>query len=188
MPERRIFCIVEGDGEVESVRILLGLIDPGLQLVATPWRLPRNRMLTEDHLGRAVRRGATLLGSGGMLLLLADADDDLPCALAPKLLALVQSSWPGSGARVVLARREFEAWLLASLESMRGHRGIPLDAEPIDEPEAIRGAKERLGRLMGRRYLERTDQPGLTARIDVALARSRSPSFDKLLRDLARAD
>ncbi len=36
----------------------------------------------------------------------------------------------------------------------------------------------------GRAYLDTTDQPALMAKLDIAAARLRCPSLDKLLRDL----
>jgi len=43
--------------------------------------------------------------------------------------------------------------------------------------------KARLAELMNG-YQETTDQPALTAQIDVAVLRQVCPSFDKLVRDL----
>src|SRR2546426_7135782 len=42
---------------------------------------------------------------------------------------------------VVLAHREYEAWFLASLESLRGRRGIRGDAEAHPDPEEPRDRK-----------------------------------------------
>src|SRR6266545_5835080 len=72
---------------------------------------------------------------------------------------------------VVIANREKEAWYLAAIESLRGSRGIPEDALTPADPEAIRGAKGWLARAMGRSYSEVTDQPALSARFDLDLAR-----------------
>ncbi|MCO5167729.1 MAG: DUF4276 family protein [Planctomycetes bacterium] len=89
---------------------------------------------------------------------------------------------------VVLATREFESWFLASAEALAGSRGLPTDLAAPEQPEAIRGAKEWLTRHMarGRAYQEVVDQPALTARLDLDLARRRSDSFDVCVRRVAR--
>ena len=46
---------------------------------------------------------------------------------------------------VVLAKTEDEAWFLGALESIVGHGQV---LPPLD-PEAVRGAKERLAELTG---------------------------------------
>ena len=72
--------------------------------------------------------------------------------------------------------------------SLRGVCGIRTDAEAPVGPEEIRGAKERLSRNMEgkRRYIEVLDQPVLAARMDLALARQRCPSFQRLAAGLER--
>ncbi len=86
---------------------------------------------------------------------------------------------------VVLARSEFESWFIAAAESLRGRCGLPDDLEAPRDPEAIRGAKEWLGRHMRRRYVETLDQPALTALFDLDAAR-RADSFDKCRREIER--
>jgi hypothetical protein len=53
-----------------------------------------------------------------------------------------------------------------------------------ESPEEIRDAKGYLTRQMhgGRTYVEVDDQPALTEKFDLQLARQRCPSFDKLVR------
>ena len=77
---------------------------------------------------------------------------------------------------------------LACLDHLRGQRGIREDAEVPPDPEAIRGAKEYLQRQMlpGWVYSETVDQPALTRLLNLELARARSPSFDKLYREVGR--
>jgi hypothetical protein len=86
-----------------------------------------------------------------------------------------------------LAHSEFEAWFLAAIESLRGCRGVRIDAQPPEAPEAIRGAKERLQSLMsfGRHYSETVDQAALAATMDLDLAARRSPSFERFRRRVA---
>lgn len=88
---------------------------------------------------------------------------------------------------VVLADREFEAWFLASLESLRGKRGIRADAQWTGDPEAVRDAKGALRALTERSiYSPTVDQAALVSLMDLDQTRTRSRSFDKLCRDLSR--
>jgi hypothetical protein len=71
-----------------------------------------------------------------------------------------------------MAHREYEAWFLAAVESLRGQRGIRADASSPDDPEYARGAREALEDLMiaGRGYHTTADQPALTAIFDFGAA------------------
>jgi hypothetical protein len=73
---------------------------------------------------------------------------------------------------VVCAKREYEAWFLASLQSIQAGQLYPGD------PESIRGAKEWLQHKFG--YREVRDQSRYTRMLDVALAKDRSRSFRRL--------
>jgi hypothetical protein len=84
---------------------------------------------------------------------------------------------------VVLAKCEYEAWLIASAESISGHRGLPADLTCPASPDELRDPKGWLSNRLpaGRRYQPTLDQTALTAHLDFALARERSRSFRKLL-------
>lgn len=84
---------------------------------------------------------------------------------------------------VVLAHREFEAWFLATIESLRGRRGLRIDAEPHPNPENPRGAKKQQELQMPRSasYVETADQPALSAQFSLEVAYRRSRSFRKLV-------
>lgn len=183
--------IVEGHGEVQAVPVLLRrmipLIDPARRVeILRPIRVPRGKLLKE--LGRHVDLAARQTGPGGSVLVLLDADDDCPVATAPPLLQAAAAARSDINCAVVLPVSEFEAWFLAAAVSLRGYRGLPDDLEPPTEPESVRDAK---GWLQARRadgfaYSPTTDQPALTAVMDLEAARSGSASFDKLWRDIER--
>lgn len=80
------------------------------------------------------------------------------------------------------------AWFLASAPSLAGSRRLPSDLAAPDDPEGIRGAKEWLSEQMtpARPYKETVDQAALTSQLDLAMVRRKSPSFDKLWRDVER--
>ncbi len=81
-----------------------------------------------------------------------------------------------------MAHREYEAWFLASIVSLRGKRGIREDAEPHPEPEAPRDAKGQLEARMcrGDSYSPTADQAALTAGFDLATAYARCRSFRRM--------
>ncbi len=184
MPETVcIVPIVEGRGEVAATPILIRRIAEAVApsvtvMVRPPIRVPRDRFLRKDgelerYLDMAVVHGG---GEAGILILL-DADSDCPGALGPEVLERASTARPDKNIAVVFAKCEYETWFLAALESL-----TPGSAQPPDDVEAIRGAKERLRRLMQSQYSPTADQARLTARFDMSVARSRSRSFDKLWR------
>ncbi len=186
----RLVLIVEGQGDVLSVphviRRVAKWVARGPVEILRPIRVRRYTAVREGEFERHVELAARLLAGPGAVLILLDADDDLPCRLGPELLRRAEAVRPGLACAVVLAKSEKEAWFLASVESLRGQRGIRRDAIPPDEPESVRGAKEWLGKAMGRPYSEVTDQPELAKAFDLSAARQRSPSFDKFCREVAR--
>jgi hypothetical protein len=119
---------------------------------------------------------------------LLDADEDCPAEHGPRLLEWAHRERGDVEGAVVLAKREIEAWFAASIESLRGHRRVRRDASPPTEPEAIEDAKSWMSAAMeyGARYGPVKDQAGLAQAFDFSLARKRSPSFEKFLRDASR--
>lgn len=187
----KIGCIVEGHGEIESVPILIRRIaheiapDLVVRLDRTV-RVPKNKLILKSELERTVEIVARGVGPRGGILVLLDSDDECPATLGRELLGRARQARPNLAIRVVLAKREFEAWFLASAESLRGRRGLADDLVGPVDPEAIRGAKEWLTARMaeGRHYVETLDQPALTACFDLQQAR-RAASFDKFFRDIS---
>lgn len=188
----RIACIVEGHGEVEAVPILIRRIGETLDVparpeVLKPIRIPASKLIKEGELERAVEFAARKTGQEGRILVLLDCDDGCPAESGPRLLARANQARADRITSVVLAKREFEAWFIASIESLRGMRGIPGDVEGHNDPEAIRDAKGWLSRSMegSRAYSETTDQPAMAAQFDMSKARS-IDSFDKCYREIEK--
>jgi hypothetical protein len=140
------------------------------------------------YVEKAVERLTRQLRAPRGILILIDADTDCPAELGPTLLERARGARPDIPIGLVLAKREFEAWFLASIESLRGQRGISEDAAMTAGPEDVRDAKGRLTRMMvgSGAYHETRDQPALTAIFDMNLARKRSDSFDKCWREIER--
>ena len=185
---RTIATIVEGDGEVKALPLLLRRIAASLGSTVhapRPIRVKRNKVVKAGELERAVELAARQ-ATGGCILILLDADSDCPKELAPKLLRRAMEARPDRKIRVVLAKTEYEAWFLAAADSIAGKRGIDPSTSSPNDPESIRGAKGWLRKRMPRdqRYRETLDQAALSAIFDLDTARS-APSFDKLWRDVA---
>ena len=149
--------------------------------IGRPIRQPRSQLVREGGVKRAVRLACVQPNCGAVLMLL-DADSDCPAELGPTVHGWAVEAAGGVPCGVVLAHREYEAWFLAAIESLRGHRGVRIDAEPHPNPENPRGAKEQLElRLQGgASYMETADQPALSARFSLSAAYRRSRSFRKL--------
>jgi hypothetical protein len=185
----RIGCVVEGHGEVESVPALIRRIaqqlDPGLVIVVPhPIRVTKSKLLKSGELERAAELAALNVGGNGGILVVLDSDENCPALLGPELLGRVRSTRADLPSAVVLAKREFESWFLASAESLRGHRGFSEDLESPDNPEEISGAKEWLrNHTLIRAYASTVDQARLTHALDFTLAR-RAASFDKCYREI----
>lgn len=183
-----IVPIVEGQGEVESVPIIARRIAQALGVntlqVRRPIRIPRDKLLKQGELERAIEF-AVRKGEGQcQVLILIDAHTDAPCKLAPALTERATKARGDVPIGVVLAKSEVESWFLGAIESLRGQYGISDHAASPADPESIQGAKERLASLMGVPYSSRLDQPGLAAQFDMDQARRACQSFDKLWRVL----
>jgi len=186
-----IQSIVEGHGEVSAVPILIRRLGelmglPGVE-VASPIRRPRSKLVQKNGLEQAIELARIQRGCRGILVLL-DADDDCPKTLAPDLQKAAQSAAQPLPCAVVLAKMEYEAWLLACVESLRKKRGISATAVYAKAPEDVRGAKAALESLMdpGGRYLETSDQAALTAVADWAMAYKRARSSRKMVKEARR--
>ena len=181
----KIQPIVEGHGEVAAFPVLLRRLvqEVGIRAVdiARPIRRPRHPLVEEDGVSQAVRL-ALLEPDCGAVLILFDGDDDCPADLGPTVQNWATAAAAGTPCHVVLAHREYEAWFLAAIESLRGRRGVLTDVEPHPEPERPRGAKEQLEARMepSATYLETTDQPAFSALLSLPAAYRRSRSFRKL--------
>lgn len=190
----RIVPIVEGFGETDAVPMLLRrvgrAVDPSMHLeILSPTRKPKGSVLKAGGLETEVEAAFRRVQERGAVLVVIDSDELCPRDLAPWLLERAVGTRGDLPLSVVMAHREYEAWFLEAAASLRGHRGLPTDLRrPEDSAgrslaEEIRGAKGWLSRQMGRTYRETEDQPALTSRFNLMLAR-RSRSFEKCYREI----
>ena len=189
MNRKFISPIVEGQGEVAAVPLLIRRIfaeygDNITPDINYPIKVKSGSFLhDESYFDRYVTLAAAKAAqSNGEVLILLDCEDDCPAVLGPSLLARAQSVRSDVPYHVVLAHREYETWFLASASSLEG-RGLPQGVVPHPVPEAIRGAKEWLGKAMGQSYDPIKHQASFTAQFDLQKART-VPSFNRLIKKL----
>lgn len=201
MSRGRVVPIVEGHGEQKAIRVLLDrtwreLLGGEYLAVLSPFRVPRGKLVHEGELERAVRYAAKKLDDGGgrdeleagsaFVLVLLDADKDPVC----DLVQTMHDRLPDRSdleVSLVVANKEYETWFVAAAESLAPLLSLKEDEAYPSDPEAQRQGKKWIAdRMAGGSYSETVDQPKLTSRMDLELCRKRSPSFDKLCRELER--
>jgi len=185
----RIAAIVEGQGEVEAVPLLIhrnaGEVAPDLaRETMRQFRVRRNQIVKPDQLERNAELIGRRHGPECRILVLLDANGDCPATIGPGLRARMASWRSDVRVEVVLAKSEYEAWFLAALDSLRGRHRIHAAAVPPDEPEEIRDAKGKLRRETPRNqpYDPVDDQAALTRLFDLKQAREKASSFRKMWR------
>ncbi len=203
----KIVPIVEGRGEVEAIRPLIDRIwnvhlQGDAMQVLQPVRRPRHKILkrvgatlsaaiNKSELEKAVRYAADKLRHAcgpddrSLILLLLDADEDCPAEAAPRLIQAAAPFVSLGQFACVLPNPNYETWLVASADSLKGVIEFDPSDHRVRDPETHRVGKGWIQDRM-QHYSETVDQPRLTSRLDVALCRQRSPSFDKLVRELEK--
>ena len=177
--------IVEGYGDVAALPVLLRRLVNEAEAwtvgIGKPIRRSRYQLVQKTEVERAVRL-AILQPDCCAVLILLDGNSDCPAELGPTLQAWAAAAADDLPCAAVIAHREYEAWFLAAIESLRGHRGVRFNAELHPDPEKPRDAKGQLEAQMevGVSYLERTDQPAFSAKFSLSDAFRRSRSFRRL--------
>ncbi len=182
-----VCAIVEGDGEVAAVPIVLRRLQerfgpPEHVYVPQPIRVHKDRFLNrEEEFRRHLLLAAATCGDAGWILVLLDADDACPMELAHSIRQRAEAYVPHRRLAVVIANREFEAWFIAAATSLNGVRGFAFNDQQRSEAERPRDAKGWMRERMARKtYGETTDQPAFAARFDIDEASANSRSFRKM--------
>jgi hypothetical protein len=154
--------------------------------VARPFRVKRNRVVRPEELERSIIQAERTRPGASAILVILDADADCPATLSGELRARASQA-TALRVSVVLPKVEIEAWILAGIESLRGHRGILTHASPPADPEAVRDAKGALSAWMegSRGYVATGDMSALFSELDLEQVAARAPSFAKFRRDVA---
>lgn len=190
-----IVPLVEGDGDVAAlpemlVRILQEKYNRYDILVAqgkTQVINARGRQNLEKKLDKFLRHAQNKPGCGAILVLV-DTDADCPVTLAKQLLQRCHQIGTKYPVQIVCARRSYESWFLASLDTVKGLHGIPATATLSGDPETILNPKQWLSDQMpsGQAYKETTHQASLSRSIDLDLAQRNSRSFRRLCRAMGQ--
>lgn len=177
--------VVEGHGDVQAVPVLLRRLIQEAQSwevgVATPIRRTRQELATEQGVSRAVTLAQGRPNCGGILLIF-DSDDDCPAELGPRVQYWATTASAALPCVVCMAHREYEAWFLATVDSLRGHKAVRADAMAHPNPETPRDAKGELERRMAvNDYKETIHQAAFSDQMRLADAFKRCRSFRKLV-------
>jgi Domain of unknown function (DUF4276) len=200
MSRLRVAPIVEGDGEVSCIRILLErvwyeMLRGEYINVVQPVKEHRAGIIKGDVLRKAVRSAALKLHKSpasndpALVLILIDADEDCPRELGPKLIEIAREVYPITDVACILAKVEYETWFAAAAESLAEYldlmAGLPAPESPEEARHGKKWVEDRFRKTKQRsKYSETRDQPAMTSVMDLEICRKRSPSFNKLCREL----
>ncbi len=135
--------IAEGGGEVGALPVLLrrliAVADAYPVGVNQPIRRPRTELVRDDGIRKNVRIARLRPGCAAILIVF-DGDDDCPRDLALRVQAWAQAEATPLPCYVVMPNREYEAWFLATIGSLRGpgESGMMRCRIPIPNPAAAR--------------------------------------------------
>ena len=182
----KIVPIVEGPGDIEAVPVLLRRILYDIYH-ADDWQiahpLKANNFTTLRQRANSFIKYAHRTTDCGAVLVLLDLDDGCPKDEALFLAQVIRNEYHYSiPVAVVLAHCEYEAWFLASIDTIAGNCDLPNELTYSEPVENRRGVKEWLTVQMppGIAYKETYHQVRMTQFIDLTLAQSRSRSFQRL--------
>lgn len=195
MSRLTVAAIVEGHGECSAVRTVVTrvwteLLGGEYVNVLRPIRRPRSKLIRPEELLDAIDLADLKLrehaaDDPSLVLVIFDADEDLPCVVVPALLEVVRQSRSHLDVAIVLPKIEFETWFAAAAPSLTEFFDLSITA-PAGDPEEAGQRKGTVVRWMHGQYAPRVDQVRLTQAMDLNLCRSRSKSFAKLCRELEK--
>jgi hypothetical protein len=186
MSRNKIYAIVEGQGEANpsdgrpsAVAILISkmLTELNFWTLYPAEKRPSFRMsygnFFKNHKLENAIRYHKMFDDCAALLILLDMDDDCPKEKAAELVTRINrmGTLPFSVA-IVCAKREYESWFLASLETI--HDGQIYDGDPENKRDAKGWLRKKF------KYKQARHQALYTQKLDITLARKRSRSFRRL--------
>ena len=134
------------------------------------------------HLGRYLLHAARKPRCDGILVLVDTDEHCCPINLANHLRAQIATSGTGKPVEIVCACQEYEAWFLASIDTIKGNLYISNSSTLVVPAEGQRSPKGWLSAQMprGRSYKPTSHQLPLTELVDLDLAHQNSRSFRRL--------
>ena len=185
-----IVPIVEGDGEVKAVPLLLRRV---LGERHSRYDIRIQRPINARGKTKLLRKFDSFLEYArrdrecGAVLVLLDGDEDCPRNLAACLAQTAVRLNMSVPVAIVCAHREYEVWFVASLDSETGDNiratlGLAKTVAYDGDIELIGSPKGWIQVQMPQSsgYKETQDQPALTPFIDIEHTRQRSRSFRRL--------
>jgi len=181
----RIVTLVEGTGDFDAVPGLIHRILHKQELWT--WHVARPKKVKglgalKKHLSKFMTYAERDVDEGGILILL-DLDDGCPKTEALNLAQQIRNLNLSCPVVIVFAHREYEAWFLASLNTIAKQSDLlPTDLKHKGNVEGIRDVKGWLTRQMppGRAYKETIQQKDFTNLMDLDIACQNSRSFRRL--------
>jgi hypothetical protein len=187
----KVVTIVEGHGDLSAIPRLLsrtGELFNEQIIAANPIRSGGVHILRrEGELERFVRM-ALSRSEVDLVLVAVDLDDGCAAQMAAEFRQRIAQMGLLDPAlvQVCFFVREYECLFLAGLDGLRHSApDYQWDQDYVcEDPEAHRGAKGIIDRLISRKYKEITDQAAMTGRVDLREVFAKSRSFRKLVRCL----
>lgn len=188
----KLVPIIEGDGEVTAVPILLRKILYRIQRFDIQVSRPKNangrgNLTKEGGLERFITYAWKERDCGAIIVLM-DAENECTVDIAKDFSKRINALGVLFPVVIVIAKRMYETWLLASIETIAGHLDLQPNIEPPPHPEEIPNPKRWLEDHFppGRAYKETQDQDSMTDLLDIDLASS-TRSFRRLLHAIEQA-
>lgn len=191
----KIVPIVEGPGEVEAVPALLWKLLAERERYDIQIGEPQNahgcgNLTAPGGLEKFVKNAWTKRDCGAVLILM-DAEEQCAMQLASEFSRRILAMGVRFTVATVIAKSEYEAWFLASLETIAGEKlgkrqCLPAGLSYSDNVEDRVGVKGWITRQLSeeRIYKETLDQVAMTRLLDPVKARERSRSFCRLCHTL----
>ena len=131
---------------MESLPILIHWVArrvaPSISLqIEKPLRVHHQQVVLPGPLENAVETVAKATGRDGRILILLDPNGGCPKVLVGELRRRAVLARSDRRIRVLLAKMGYEAWFVASADSLVGHCGITQSTTAVEHAESIRNAK-----------------------------------------------
>ncbi len=187
---RYIVPIVEGRGEQEAVTVMLRrILQERFKEYTVDIAQPRNALCSSNltkpgGLEAFLERALTVPSCCGIIVI-TDSDEACPVILARELASRARTRQAKIPIAVVCPHHEYESWILASWDSLRGRTikggaSIRADISPQEPVETIRNPKAWLAGAMTPTYKPTLHQASLTQLLDFSIVETRSRSFRRL--------
>lgn len=186
---KKILPIVEGDGDMRAVPVLIRKILHANNLFGVDLHPAQKRNdysklhnTFDNYFSAAIKWEAPILW-------VLDFDCK-QCACvkteSQKLYSRADALRPGWPFKVAFIVKEFEALFLAEQQSTKAVLGIPEDFNFSPNPETIKGAKGEISRALpvGKAYKETVHQEKIAAQLDLNILRNVSSDFRHLERSV----